>query len=141
MASGVVESVNHDTGLVNIKGWSNDSTFPPQGFSETADVLKWQSEYIPLKIGGKLNIQYNNILDIKNLKLLSAFNRDEAINVEEGTKYIKYKLIFMSKYPYISASVSGVNINIEESGPQMEQIMRHGQWFNESGKQSYWWSK
>ena len=141
IASGVVDSVEHDTGLVNIKEWENNSTFPPQGFSETANVLKWQSEYIPLKIGEELNIQYSNILDIRKVKLLSAFDNEEAVNIEEGTKYLKYKLIFISKYPYISASISSININIEESGPQMEQIMRHGKWFNENGKQSYWWAK
>lgn len=140
-ASGVVSSVDNDTGLVTVHEWDSSSTFPADGFGTSADVLKWQEEYIPGVLGDSLNIQYSGGLQIKDMSLISAFDSGEGIDIQEGSKYVKYRLIFISKYPDISASISSVTINIEESGPQMEQIMRHGKWFNESGKQPYWWAQ
>lgn len=140
-ASGVVSSVDNDTGLVTVNEWDSSSTFPADGFSTSADVLKWRKEYIPGVLGDSLNVQYSTDLQIKDMSLISAFNSGESIDIQEGGKYVKYRLIFISKYPDISASISSVTINIEESGPHMEQIMRHGKWFNESGKQPYWWAQ
>jgi len=140
-ASGVVSSVDNDTGLVTVHEWDSSSTFPVDGFSTSADVLKWQEEYIPKVLGGSFNVQYSGDLQIKDMSLISAFDSGDSIDIQEGGKYVKYRLIFISKYPDISASISSVTINIEESGPQMEQIMRHGKWFNESGKQPYWWAQ
>jgi len=140
-ASGVVSFVDNDTGLVTVNEWDSSSTFPNEGFSTSAEVLKWQEEYIPIVLNSSLNIQYGGDLQIKDMSLISAFDSGESINIQEGSKYVKYRLIFISKYPDISASISSVTINIEESGSQMEQIMRHGKWFNESGKQPYWWAQ
>jgi len=140
-ASGVVSSVDNDTGLVTVNEWDSSSTFPNEGFSTSAEVLKWQEEYIPIVLNSSLNIQYGGDLQIKDMSLISAFDSGESINIQEGSRYVKYRLIFISKYSDISASISSVTINIEESGPQMEQIMRHGKWFNESGKQPYWWAQ
>lgn len=147
-ARGRVKELDVDTGLVVLNSWEQDSTIPTGGFTSSAKVNKWESIYIPTKdfldISNTVNdiyLKYEGI-NIKDVKFFSGFKSDESISSEfSGTPYIRYRLIFVSSIKGFSPYISTVNIDYETSGPTMDQIMRHGQWFNEEGKQPFWWSK
>ena len=147
-AQGRVKELDVDTGLVVLGSWEQESTIPTGGFTSSANVLKWESIYIPTKYftnssntTNEVYLKYEDI-KIKDIKFFSGFKSDESISTEfSGTPYIRYRLIFVSSIYGFSPYISSVNIDYETSGPTMDQIMRHGQWFNEEGKQPYWWSK
>lgn len=147
-AQGRVKELDVDTGLVVLNSWEQESTIPTGGFTTSAKVNKWESIYIPTKYFldssntvNEVYLKYEGI-NIKDMKFFSGFKSDESISSEfSGTPYIRYRLIFVSSIYGFSPYISSVNIDYETSGPTMDQIMRHGQWFNEEGKQPFWWSK
>ncbi len=145
-AQGKVKELDFDTGLVVLSAWEQGSTIPTGGFTSLAKVKKWESVYVPTKYFlpnsvSELIIKYESI-NIKDIKFFSGFKSGDSISSEfSGTPYIKYRLIFVSSIYGFSPYISSVIIDYETSGPSMDQIMRHGQWFNEEGKQPFWWSK
>lgn len=145
---GEVLSLNQDTGLVQVQGWIGN--FPSSGFSVSAKVLKYEREYIPKKVflDGESEIYYLNMvygegLSIDRISLFSISNPDDTVLFDKiNSRYIKYRYIFTSSKYGLSPSLSSVNIEFLGSGPNMEQIMRHGKWFNSSGvEQSFWWAQ
>ncbi len=148
-AQGMVKELDRETGLVVLSNWEQESTIPSGGFTSSAKVGKWESIYISSKdflntaiVGNEIYLKYEGDKAIRDIKFLSGFKSGESISsVFSGTPYIKYRLIFVSSIYDFSPYISTVNIDYETSAPSMDQIMRHGQWFNEEGKQPFWWSK
>lgn len=145
-AEGVVTSIHQDTGKVEVNNWLNGSNVPKSGFTKSAKVLKWQSEYIPIKDIITLNLQQHlNIayvgINIRDISIFSDVKLENFsyISSSEG-KYLKYRLIFTTSKYGLSPYISNITLDYEEGGPSMDQIMRHGKWFNESGKQPFWWT-
>jgi len=64
---------------------------------------------------------------------------DEILFESTNSRYLKYKFILLTAKDGISSSLSSVNIDFESGGPEMDQVLRHGQWFNEGSKQNFWW--
>lgn len=135
---GVVSSLDKVTGLVEVEGWSGD--FPIDGFTTNAAIYKWQREYISLfgYSGGQIAIKATE--EIKDINLLSAYEGEVPSSKDEA-QYLQYKFIFTTVKSYLTPYLSSVNINYSSAGPRMDQILRHGKWFNEEGKQSFWWVK
>lgn len=144
---GVVTFVEHDTGLVEVKEWKEGGSVPPEGFTTSAKVLKWQREYISTDIFtsessliSNMNIKYEYPERVKDIKLISGFNTQDQIE-DTNERYIRYMLIFTTDIYGVSPYISSVNIDYLEGGPSMDEVMRHGQWFNDGAKQPFWWSK
>ncbi len=144
---GVVTSLEQDTGLVTVEKWEDGGSVPQTGFSSSAQVLKWQSEYIStkdfLEIGevvNLINMKYGSIQNIKNISIFSAFNSNDTIAMEQTDRYLRYRFIYVTSKYGVSSYLSGINIDYGSNGPSMDQVMRHGKWFNEGSKQTFWWS-
>jgi hypothetical protein len=144
-AQGTVDTVNTSTGAVTVNSWDSGSTFPSGGYTTSANVFKWQKEYIytsqvdeeyltsldqiTMITSGQANIWYDDVRAGEELAYL------------EQAQYIQYQPIFTKwdDNPYLDLYLSEVNIDYS-SGPTMDQLMRHGKWFNSSGeKQPFWW--
>ncbi len=135
---GVVTSLNKVTGLVAVADWLGD--IPTSGFTENAKVYKWQREYISLFEYSGIPIVLKGNGKIKDIQLLSAYEEDLPPSNDEA-QYLQYRFIFTTTKPYLTPYLSSVNINYSSAGPRMDQILRHGKWFNEEGQQPFWWSK
>jgi hypothetical protein len=148
---GVVESVDTLTGEVTVKQWEEGSTVPIEGFSENCKVYRWQKEYISMK--SVLSEDREGILYFsldtpqgedfntyfKNFKVIeyTDFSIFEPI---EDIQYIQYKVVLNRKDLDISPFLREVEIIHSVPGPTMDQVMRHGKWFDSSGaEQSFWW--
>ncbi len=145
---GVVKSVDPDTGLVEVENWKEGGILPEGGFTTSATVLKWQIEYISTKdfiregLVNYLSMRYPTDFQFKDVQLLSGLNFDDtSFYPESSDRYVKYMIIFITSKSGISPFISSVTIDYESNGPAMSQIMRHGKWFNEGTKQTFWWSK
>lgn len=145
---GEVLTINKVTGLIAIKEWIGN--FPQEGFSEKVKVYKWQREYIPLKsyLGTQqeftsIFIYGQNLGEIKDIELITPIKESEysAFSGSVENQFLQYKFIFTTKYSYLTPYLSSVNINYVSGGPSMDQIMRHGKWFNDGEKQPFWWAK
>lgn len=142
---GEVLSIDQDRGFVQVDSWSGE--FPQNGFSQSAKVLKYEHEYIPseyylygVKDIYSLDILYSDILLFKNLSFLALWDAPSFSDMDY--RYVRYRYIFVTLKHGLSAGLASVNIDISSGGPSMEQLMRHGKWFDNSGiKQSYWWTK
>lgn len=146
VVEGVVSYLDQDTGAVEVNNWFEGGSVPVQGFSKSAKVLKWQSEYIPVKdildsnvLQKYLNISHKGI-DIRGISIFSGVELNGTSYLLEGEKYLKYRVIFTTSKYGLSPYISSITVDYEEGGPSMEQIMRHGQWFNDGEKQGFWWS-
>lgn len=143
---GSVLSLDPDTGQVEVDKWKEGSTVPSEGFTKLAKVLKWQTEYIPIKgyidtinIQNYLNIAYTGV-DIENIVFYKKIDPNGGITFDAEDKYLKYRLIYTASKYGLSPYISSITIDYEEGGPSMDQVMRHGQWFNNGEKQGFWWS-
>jgi hypothetical protein len=58
---------------------------------------------------------------------------------ESSDRYIKYRFIYMTSKYGVSPYLSSVNIQYDSGGPGMDQLMRHGKWFDEGTQQPFWW--
>jgi hypothetical protein len=144
-AQGTVSTVNTSTGTVTVGSWDSGSTFPSGGYTTSAKVFKWQKEYlytsqvdeeyltsldqITMITSGQANIWYDDVRAGEELAYL------------EQAQYVQYQPIFTrwDDSPLLDLYLTQVTIDYT-SGPTMEQIMRHGKWFNSSGeKQPFWW--
>lgn len=159
IAQGTVSTVNDNTGAVTIFAWDSGSTFPSAGYTVNADVFKWQTEYILVKNRTISNqVDATNLLTfrindgnegrniwIDNLRSSTGYlktSSGEAIAFSSATRYIQYKVIFTSYDNDVTPFLSQVQVDYQSEEPTMNQIMRHGQWFDSSGtRKSFWWVK
>jgi hypothetical protein len=144
-AQGTIDTVNTSTGAVTVESWDSGSTFPSGGYTTSAKVFKWQKEYlytsqvdeeyltnldqISMITSGQANVWYDDVRAGEELAYL------------EQAQYVQYQPIFTrwDDSPLLDLYLTQVTIDYT-SGPTMEQIMRHGKWFNSSGeKQPFWW--
>ena len=49
IAQGVVNSITASTGAITVSSWKAGSTFPASGYTQYANVFKWQREYWPVE--------------------------------------------------------------------------------------------
>jgi hypothetical protein len=64
----------------------------------------------------------------------------EEITFTEASQYIQYKTIFTSWDSNVTPYISQVQLDYEAGGPTLEQLMRHGKWFDSGGaKKGFWW--
>ncbi len=157
IAQGVVTSVNKDTGAITVRNWESISTFPTGGFTTKANVFKWQKEYLPIKgrtldthldranlltmrvdntYGGR-NIWIDNITSEEYLPTVSP----ELITLGSSYRFFQYKATLTSTDTDVSPIINQVQLDYTVDGPTMNQIMRHGKWFNSGVKQPFWWAK
>ncbi len=157
IAQGVVTSVNKDTGAITVRNWESISTFPTGGFTTKANVFKWQKEYLPIKgrtldtqldranlltmrvdntYGGR-NIWIDNITSEEYLPTVSP----ELITLGSSYRFFQYKATLTSTDTDVSPIINQVQLDYTIDGPTMNQIMRHGKWFNSGVKQPFWWAK
>jgi len=149
LAEGKVLSLSMDTGLVEVESWKEGSTFPTTGFGLNASVLKWQEEYIPTDVflnrfvpNYVINMKSDVISSLRNIELISIYRQNEEVPFSNNDIYMKYRFIYTTSKYGISSNLSNVTVNFDTSGPNMDQVLRHGQWFNNEGvKQSFWWAK
>lgn len=148
-AQGEVLSLDQNTGFVILKSWNEGSTFPTLGYSTQATVLKWESAYILVSTyldSNIPNLSTNMVTNlnenISDIYLFStqASNNDILLDIK-SSRYLKYKMIFVTSKEGTSSLLSSTTIEFENGGPSMDKVMRHGKWFNEGSKQSYWWVK
>jgi hypothetical protein len=152
IAQGDIDTISTSTGAVTVTSWDSGSTFPTSGFTTAATVYKWQMEEINISdflTNGETELEdivFKKVSDVEGIlwvddlsKSTAAYNPDTTYL--EGVQYVQYKVIF-SKWddnPYLDLYLSEVNIDYS-SGPTMDQLMRHGKWFNSSGEeQPFWW--
>ena len=146
---GIVSYLEEDTGLVEVEKWLDGGSIPQSGFTNAAQVLKWQREYIPVKgiedinmVQSYLNMAYTKDIYIRKILLSSDIDlTNSPYLLNSGSTFVRYRLIFTTLKYGLSPYISSITIDYEQGGPGMEQIMRHGQWFNDEGKQGFWWVK
>jgi hypothetical protein len=150
-AQGVVESLDTQTGEVTVKQWEEGSTVPTEGFSENCKVYRWQKEYIGMKDvlpEDREGISYfsldtpqgeDSYTYFKNFKVIEYTNFSIFEPIED-IQYIQYKVVLSRKDLDVSPFLREVEIIHSVPGPTMDQVMRHGKWFDSSGEeQSLWW--
>jgi hypothetical protein len=144
-AQGTVNTANTSTGAVTVNSWDSGSTFPSGGYTTSAKVFKWQKEYlytsqvdqeyltsldqITMITSGQANIWYDDV------------RAGEEFAYIEDAQYLQYQPIFTKwdDNPLLDLYLTEVDITYT-AGPTMDQVMRHGKWFNSSGeKQPFWW--
>jgi len=157
IAQGTVATVNETTGAVTVSSWDSGGTYPTSGYTQYADVFKWQKEYIDVG-----NIRSDDIDAVTNIafKLLDGsegrniwiddISRSTYLTDSGGTsnvtstvnRYIQYMAVVTTSDTNVTPYISNVTINYSaDTGPSMDQVMRHGKWFNSSGeKQIFWWA-
>ena len=155
IAQGRLSDLNRDTGSVSVISWNEGSTFPEGGYSTDAAVFKWQQEYIDIRNvlpeqRNQISVLTLSILGVEDMNLwiddirfgkyLSSANTD--MERLQSKRYLQYKAIFTSYDSNITPQLNRAQIEYTSSsvGPRMEQIMRHGKWFNSEVKQDFWWS-
>ncbi|MHC1716651.1 MAG: LamG domain-containing protein [Candidatus Dojkabacteria bacterium] len=157
-AQGTVATITSSTGAVTVSSWDSGSTFPTGGYTVSADVFKWQNEYIQVKnriistqadAVSLLTLKFTDgnegrnvwIDDIRTSTGYLKTDSGELLGFTGDPQYIQYKSIFSSYDSNVTPYLSAVQIDYtaSSSGPIMEQIMRHGKWFSNGQKQNYWW--
>ncbi|MBU1119611.1 LamG domain-containing protein, partial [Patescibacteria group bacterium] len=159
IAQGTVSSVNLSTGAVTVSSWDSGSTFPSSGYTVNADVFKWQKEYIPVKNRTISNqVDATNLLTfrlndgnegrniwIDDLRSSTGYLKNsssEAVTFPSEAQYVQYKAIFTSLDSNVTPYLSQVQLDYAsgDSTPALEQLMKHGKWFDSSGvKKGFWW--
>ena len=156
IAQGDIASINSSTGAVTVSSWDSSSTFPSGGFTVDATVFKWQREYVDIRypldedINAITKLTFRMIEDnganfwIDNIYKATYSNDSLASSFTtiEDVRYFQYEVIFTkwNNNPSIDLYLSQVDLNYSSNGPTMDQLMRHGKWFDSSGvKQSFWW--
>jgi hypothetical protein len=149
-------TVNTGTGAVTVSSWDSGSTFPTSGYTTNATVFKWQREYIDVRYPLEEDINAINTLTFrKTTNSPASFLIDDAksatyssdygassFTMVEDVQYVQYQPIFSKwdKNAYLALYLSEVQVDYF-TGPTMEQLMRHGKWFDSSGQeQPFWWA-
>jgi len=157
IAQGTVSAVTASTGAVTVSSWDSGATFPSGGYTVNADVFKWQKEYISVKNRTiSTQVDATNLLTfrlndgnegrniwIDDLRSSTGYLKNsasEAITFASNAQYAQYKAILTSWDSNVTPYISQVQIDYTASGPTIDQLMRHGMWFDSSGaKQNFWW--
>jgi hypothetical protein len=154
-AQGELESVNTSTGEVTVSSWDAGSTFPTSGFTANATVYKWQREYVDIRysLGEDIDtvelLTFRKSTDVGTTFLIddakratySSDNTASSFTTIEGVQYVQYRAVFSrwDDNSQLDLYLSEVDVTYT-SGPTMDQVMRHGKWFDSSGEeQSFWW--
>ena len=159
IAQGEVSYVDIDTGNVTLSSWESSSTFPSGGYTANADVFKWQTEYLP--ITSRVLPSHRDAITLLSLyisdgdegrniwvdNLRSSMGHLKTSSTEmllfpSNTRYVQYKAIFTTEDPNMTPFLSAVQLDYsgDSNGPTMDQIMRHGKWFNNGQKEKFWWT-
>jgi hypothetical protein len=144
-AQGTVDTVNTSTGAVTVSIWDSGSTFPVGGYTTSANVFKWQKEYL---YTSQVDEEYLTSLDQITVITSGQANiwyDDVRVGEEfayiEDAQYLQYQPIFTrwDDNPLLDLYLTEVDITYT-AGPTMDQVMRHGKWFDSRGeKQPFWW--
>ena len=156
IAQGTVSTVNQITGAVTVLNWDSGSTFPSGGFTIRAKVFKWEKEYIPIA-GRTIGTQIDAIslltlritdvyggrnIWIDDLKSDGGYinSTNTPIDLGQPYSYVQYRAIFLTADGNVSPYLNQVQVSYQDNGPSLDQLMRHGQWFDSSGqRKSFWW--
>lgn len=157
IAQGTVSAVNTLTGAVTVQSWDSSSTFPGSGFSSNAYVFKWERQYMPLS-GRTLPTQIDAI-NLLTLRVTDAYGGRNiwiddlksnggyintsggSIDLGQAYQYAQYRAILTSADGNVSPYINQVQVDYISPGPTMDQVMRHGMWFDGGVKRSFWWVK
>ncbi|MDD3475007.1 MAG: LamG domain-containing protein, partial [Candidatus Dojkabacteria bacterium] len=154
-AQGDIASVNTSTGAITVDSWDTGSTFPTSGYTTAATVFKWQEEYIDVRyplsedIDGLTNLTFKKVTDsistfwIDNAQK-STYSSDynaSSFSTISDVQYVQYQAIFTKWDDNTNLDLYLTEVEITySSGPTMDQLMRHGKWFDSSGQeQPFWW--
>lgn len=126
IAQGTVNSINASTGAVTVASWDAGGTFPSGGYTVSADVFKWQREYIdisdvlPTHINAVNNITWR-ILDgdqgrtfwIDDLNMVSDYLTNPSGSTITSTpqQYFQYRIIETTTDTDPTPSVSSVTLD------------------------------
>jgi uncharacterized delta-60 repeat protein len=146
-AQGTVETINSGTGAVTVESWDTGATAPSGGYTIDASVFKWEEKRVDLT-----SLSYKDSVtqfDVRRTGLTEDFGYILVDNVVVGSElyflssaqYIQYHPIFTKwdNSSNLDLYLSEVDVTYS-SGPTMDQLMRHGKWFNSSGEQQpFWW--
>jgi hypothetical protein len=157
ISQGVVTTTDHSStdGRTLVASWTHSPPFPSGGYSEHADVFKWQREYVDVR--GTIDSQVDAV-DMLSLKVLDgAEGRNVWIDDIDKTssyltdptatdnvtstgpkRYYQYRTIFTTYDNMVSPWLSEVNLEAE---PSMEALMRHGKFFSAGDEQPFWWAR
>ncbi|MDD4382428.1 MAG: LamG domain-containing protein, partial [Candidatus Dojkabacteria bacterium] len=152
-AQGTVDSANTGTGAVTVSSWDTGSTFPSGGYTVSAEVFKWQKEYIDIRnnlssfLDGittltfrKINYNHQVYVDDFNAVEYSSDYTGSSFTPVEDIQYVQYRAIFSTWDSDVTPYISAVQLDYEEGGPTLDLLMRHGKWFNSSGvRQPFWY--
>lgn len=138
IAQGTVQSVSPTTGLVEVLSWESGSTFPVGGYTTSATLFKWQTEYVNLNSLTDSNIDAvtNFILKINgstsaktiyldNLRYTTGYLSDytsSAFNLPPNNQFIQYRAILTSSDNLNSPSFSDISIGYESNAPDIPTI-------------------
>ncbi|MFH1648138.1 MAG: LamG domain-containing protein, partial [Patescibacteria group bacterium] len=156
IAQGDVKSVTA-AGEVEVHSWNASSSFPSSGFTNNADVFKWQREFFDVSspldthVDGITNITFRvtngaegrNVW-VDDIKSTSSYmtNPSATSNITSTlNQYIKYKAILSTTDGGVTPYLSSVTLNYTPA-PFTNEIMRHGKWFwDTDGQQKFWWAR
>ena len=156
IAQGEIATVNTSTGAVTVDSWDSGSTVPTGGFTVDATVFKWQREYVDIRqpldedINAVTNLTFRKLTDlganfwIDDIKK-ATYDTDHtgaSFTTVDSARYVQYEILFTKwdSDPGLDLYISEVDVAYSSNGPAMDQIMRHGKWFNGGEKQSFWWA-
>ena len=157
IAQGTVSAITTATGVTTVTSWDTNSTFPSGGFTTKASVFKWQTEYIPIKnrtIGTQvdaislLTLRFAGAFGgrnmwINNLRTSTGYINNSAgdlVTFPSSGGYLQYKAIMTSQNQTVTPYLSQLQLDYSAGGPSMDQIMRHGKWFDSGNKKNFWWA-
>ncbi len=138
LAQGTVTAVTPSTGAVTIASWDSGSTFPSGGFTASADVFKWQREYMDLTgalddhlkdvTRFTLNITSGNegrTIFLDDLKITGDYLTNPlgtVVQSSTGYRYFQYRFIPTSWDTNVSASLVSATMgyNSAPSTPSLD---------------------
>ena len=152
-AQGVVNTINENTGEININSWIASSTFSARGYTIGASVFKWQKEFIDLRLTSDRGNYTDAVTDITFRKLNGSTANiwiddvragEDLAFIEGSPRYFQYRSIFTTTDSNITPTLGSVTVDYLAPtfvGPTNEQLMRHGQWLDPTTgqKQGFWW--
>lgn len=159
LAEGTVSSIDSSTGAATVVSWEPGSTFPSGGFTQNAEVFKWQKELIDTQ--GPLDIQLDAVTKV-NLHITDG-NEGRSVWLDEissagpyltnpleddnvtstDQQYLQYRFFNSSYDALITPYVASVTLNYSSiiTEPPNDLLMRHGKYFLDGEKQGYWWAQ
>jgi ribosomal protein L24 len=131
IAQGTVNSVDENTGAITVNSWDSGSKYPntpyTSGFSEDAQVFKWQREYFDIS---DVRVQDKNSTSLISFRLTNGHEGrtiwlddakaaadylttplSSAIVSTTGNRYVQYRTIFTTTDAFVSSSISKVTMD------------------------------